>query len=125
MKASADDHPRRDFVGRGLLINVLRALHLIGVVGTGAAVLGESSHSVASWYVGLLFASGLLIAALDRWSDPAYFNQLNGQLVLLKLVILCVVGWLAGISTMLFWLVLVASAMMTHAPSRLRHRKLF
>ena len=125
MKAGANGHPRRDFVGRGLLINVLRALHLIGVVGTGAAVLDASGNSMASWYVGLLFASGILIAALDRWADPAYFNQLNGQLVLLKLVVLCVVGWLAGISAMLFWLVLVGSAMMTHAPSRLRHRKLF
>lgn len=119
---------RRDFAGRGLLINLLRALHLIGVVGIGAAVLGASVGMATTWYATLLIASGLGIAALDRWSDSTYFRQLNGQLVLLKLASLVVVAWLAGFGTIFeawFWLVLVASAMMTHAPGWLRHRKLF
>lgn len=119
---------RRDFAGRGPLINLLRALHLVGVVGTGAAVLGALAGTATMWYVGLLIFSGIGIATLDRWADPAYFRQLNGQLVLLKLLSLGVVGWLAGFGSTFavwFWLVLVASALMTHAPGWLRHRKLW
>ena len=116
---------RRDFAGRGLLINLLRAVHLVGVVGTGAIVLGVPAGVATTWYAGLLIASGVGIAALDRWADPAYFRQLNGQLVMLKLVSLFGVAWLAGFNAPYFWLVLAASAMMTHAPGWLRHRKLF
>jgi hypothetical protein len=122
---SADLNTRRDFAGRGLIINLLRALHLVGVVGLGAAVLGATTAPATPWYAALLIASGIGIAALDRWAEAAYFRQLNGQLVFLKLVLLVLAGWWTGIDAILFWVLLIASALMTHAPGWVRHRKLF
>ncbi|MBI5921676.1 MAG: hypothetical protein HY847_08470 [Betaproteobacteria bacterium] len=122
---STDTNTRRDFAGRGLIINLLRAVHLVGVVGLGAAVLGAVTSPATAWYAALLVASGIGIAALDRWAEPAYFRQFNGQLVFLKLVLLILVGWWTGVDATLFWVLLVASALMTHAPGRVRHRQLF
>ncbi len=116
---------RRDFFGRVVLINLLRALHLVGVVGLGAAALGVRPVSETTAFAGILMASGILIAALDRWVNPDYFLQLNGLTVLLKVLLLAGVAMLAGFDAVLFWAVLVGSVLMAHAPRALRHRKMF
>lgn len=123
MSDAGEPENRRDFFGRSLLINLLRALHLVGVVGLGAAALGIRPVSETAAFVGILIASGVLIAALDRWANPAYFFQLNGLAVLLKVLLLAGVGMLAGFNALLFWAVLVGSVLVAHAPRRLRHRK--
>lgn len=115
----------RDFFGRSLLINLLRALHLVGVVGLGAAALGIRPVSETTVFVGVLLASGILIAALDHWANRAYFLQLNGLAVVLKVLLLAGVGMLAGFDATLFWAVLVGSVLVAHAPRKLRHRKIF
>ena len=125
MTDSGNEGNRRDFSGRGLLINLLRALHLVGMVGLGAAALGVRPVSETTVFVGILMASGVFIAALDRWADPAYFFQLNGLAVLVKVLLLAGVGMLAGFNAVLFWAVLVGSVLVAHAPRRLRHRRIF
>lgn len=125
MNDDDDAENRRDFYGRSLLINLSRALHLVGVIGLGAAALGVRTVSETTAYVGVLVASGVLIAALDRWANPAYFCQLSGLAVVLKVLLLAGVGMLAGFNAMLFWALLVGSVLMAHAPRWLRHRKLF
>lgn len=124
MSDARDVEYRRDFFGRSMLINLLRALHLVGVVGLGVAALGIRPVSETTVFVGILMASGILIAALDRWANPAYLFQLNGLAVLLKVLLLAAVGMLAGFSAALFWAVLVGSVLMAHAPRRLRHRRI-
>ena len=124
----SEDHEagiHRDFVGRGLLINLLRALHLVGVIGLGAAVLGVRPATETAAYVGVLVGAGIAIAALDRWANPAYFSQANGLAVLFKVLLLGAVAMLAGFDGILFWTVLVGSVLIAHAPRRVRHRKLF
>ena len=115
----------RDFNGRRLLVNLLRALHLVGVVGIGGAVLSVIPPAETAIYGGLLVASGVGMLALDGWADPAYFSQLNGQAIILKVVLLSGAAWLSGIGAALFWAVLVGSVLISHAPRWLRHRKLF
>lgn len=124
MNDDDDAENRRDFFGRALLINLLRALHLVGVVGLGAAALGVRPVSETTVYVGILVASGVFIAALDRWANSAYFFQLSGLAVLLKVLLLAGVGMLAGFNAVLFWALLVGSVLMAHAPRWLRHRKI-
>lgn len=119
----AEQH--RDFPGRGFVINLLRALHLVGVVGLGAAMLGVRPASETMAFVGMLMAAGIAIAALDRWANPAYFSQVNGLAVLFKVLLLAAVGMLTGFTASLFWSVLVGSVLISHAPRLLRHRKLF
>ena len=125
MSDGDDKEIHRDFFGRGVLINLLRALHLVGIIGLGAAMLGPRPASETAIYVGVLMGAGVAIAALDRWANPAYFSQVNGLAVLFKLLLLAGVGMLAGFTAALFWSVLVGSVLISHAPRLLRHRKLF
>lgn len=125
MNDAGDAENRRDFFGRVLLINLLRALHLVGVVGLGAAALGIRPVSETTIFLGILVASGIFIAALDRWANSAYFCQLSGLAVLLKVLLLAGVGMLAGFNAVLFWALLVGSVLMAHAPRWFRHRRIF
>lgn len=123
--AAAANFVRRDFAGRRLLVGLLRALHLVGVVGLGAALLGADAVSASGAFVVLLVAAGLGLMALDRWSDAAYLRQVSGLAMCAKLLLLTTLVSLFGMHLALFWSVLVLSVLIAHAPGRLRHRQLF
>lgn len=113
----------RDFPGRGLLINVLRVFHIAGLAGISAVVLAGAG-AAASW-AALMAVSGLGIVALDAWANPVYFRQAKGLGTLLKIaLVMLLASWEAG-RVPLFWFVLAFSVALSHAPSRVRHRKLF
>ncbi len=121
--ALGEDDDHRDFPGRGLLINVLRVFHIAGLAGISAVVLAGMGGA-ANWGA-LMLISGLGIVALDAWANPCYFRQIKGLGTLLKLALVgMLVVWEAG-RLPLFWFVLAFSVALSHAPGRLRHRKLF
>lgn len=112
----------RDFPGRRWLVVFLRAAHLAGVVGVGAGLLAGSAS--AGPFAGLLVISGLLMAALDAWSNPVWLRELAGLSLLVKLVLLL---WFAADEAArpaLFWIILVFSTLFSHAPASFRHRQL-
>lgn len=115
---------RRDFRGRVALITVMRALHMVGVVGCGAALLSVRPTAETEAYALLLTASGSSIVLLDLWANPEYFRQLSGLAIMLKLLLLAASIWLIGIQAAIFWVVLVGSVLLSHAPKRLRHYRL-
>ena len=118
-----EDDGHRDFPGRGLLINILRVFHIAGLAGISAVVLAGMGGA-ANWGA-LMLGSGLGIVALDAWANPLYFRQAKGVGTLLKLaLVFLLVVWEAG-RLPLFWFVLAFSVALSHAPGRLRHRKLF
>lgn len=118
-----DDDGHRDFPGRSLLINVLRVFHVAGLAGISAVVLAGAPGAEA--WGGLMLASGLGIVALDAWANPMYFRQAKGVGTLLKLgLVVLLVVWSAA-RLPLFWFVLAFSVALSHAPGRLRHRRLF
>jgi hypothetical protein len=117
--------PQRDFPGKRLVINSLRAAHLVGVVGVGAGVL--VGWPLPQWqpYAFTLLGSGLAILLLDWWSNPRHLAQANGLFVLAKLALM---GWFVlqpGQREWIFWSILVCSALVAHAPASLRHRDVF
>jgi hypothetical protein len=113
--------PGRDFPGKRWAVNLLRAVHLIGVVGLGAGVLGELD--APRWFAFGLTASlsGLLILAIDGWSRPGYFGQYVGLAMVGKLILLAVLLVWPSQRAVLFWSILVFSVLFAHAPARLRH----
>ncbi len=118
-----EDDGHRDFRGRGLLINVLRVFHIVGLAGISAVVLAGMGG--AGKWGALMLISGLGIVALDAWANPLYFRQAKGLGTLLKLgLVMLLVAWEAG-RLPLFWFVLAFSVALSHAPGRLRHRQLF
>lgn len=116
---------RRDFRGRILLLSLLRVFHVIGVVGSGAVLLGAQPLAESYLYALLLVVSGTSIVLLDGWSNPEYFRQVSGLAILLKVLLLTLAIWLAGLMPAIFWAVLVGSVLLSHAPRRLRHRRLW
>jgi hypothetical protein len=111
---------RRTFCGRRLFVNLLRTVHVVAMVGCGVGIL--TSAAFAGWrgYALALFASGLGMIALDRIANPEYFHQLDGLTAPLKLVSFATLAWLLS-PVVAFWLVLVVSVLVAHAPGRLRH----
>lgn len=115
---------RRDFRGRVLLLSLLRVAHLVGVVGSGAVLLGAQPLAGSEAYALVLVGSGLGILLLDRWTNPDYLRQVSGLGILLKISLLSITVLLAGLVEPVFWAVLVGSVMLTHAPRRVRHRQI-
>lgn len=99
----------------------LRTLHLVGVVGLGAALLGAPVGKSGAW---LTLCSGLGLFAselLDRRIAPA---ELAGLVVLAKLAtVAAMLRWPAA-APELFWILLAVSAVSAHAPKSLRHWRL-
>lgn len=113
----------RDFPGRRWLIVALRALHLVGLVGVGAALLAAQPLSATPFLLALV-GSGIAMLLLDLWAAPAYLAEVAGGAVLVKLALL---AWFAldpGHRLPLFWVILLLSATIAHAPARVRHRRL-
>lgn len=123
MREPKEDDGHRDFPGRGLLINILRVFHIVGLAGISAVVLAGAGGA-AQWG-GLMLVSGLGIIGLDAWANPLYFRQAKGLGTLLKIVlVVLMVVWEPG-RLSLFWSILAFSVALSHAPGRIRHRQLF
>ena len=108
---------------RRWLVVVLRAVHLIGVVGTGASLLGSLPDAQAEAFIALLLGSGVAMLFADAWSQRGYLHTRAGLAILIKLGL---VTWffldpLRRIT--LFWIILIYTAIVAHAPARWRHRR--
>ena len=98
---------------------VLRCAHLAGLVLLGAALLGAPLQLRDGALLTLLTGLALFVAELA--DTRIRLGELAGVVVLLKLG---AVAWMAlhpEAAPTLFWLVLVVSALMSHAPRPLRH----
>lgn len=113
----------RDFPGRRWLIVALRTVHLVGLVGTGAALLGSVPLSMSMPFVMTLMLSGIAMLAIDLWAAPGYLAEVAGGAIFVKLALLV---WLAldpPRQLVLFWAILVLSSAVAHAPAWVRHRQ--
>ena len=112
----------RDFAGKRWLNLGLRTVHIAGIVLLGAALLNGTDASLGAI---ITFASGLGMFASDTWANPLQLREVAGFGVLVKLGL---VAWMALQPTLavnIFWLILVISTLLSHAPGALRHRQLF
>ncbi len=112
----------RDFPGRRWLNLSLRTVHLVAIVLLGAALLGGGEISTGAW---LTLFSGLGMFAGDVWSNPGHVREIAGCGVALKLLLVALMVFLPALALPLFWAILVLSALLSHAPGALRHKRLF
>lgn len=116
-----DDY--RGFPGKAWVINCLRMLHLAGVVGVGATLLG--GHPACDAFCLLMVGSGVAIIALDVWSNPAYLAQVRGLAMVVKVGLAFYLAFGAEDRVPVFWGILALSVLLSHAPGRIRHRRVF
>ncbi len=103
----------------------LRTLHLIGLSGLGAGFLYPGTDESWRFFFHLAVWSGLALSLLFIWSDGVWLLQLQGQVIVAKIVLLSVAFATPDLRMPLFVLVIVLSAVVSHAPSRIRHIKVF
>ena len=116
MADSADDKPAAWRRWLGIL---LRTTHLSAVTLLGAALLGAPvATGSAATFTAL---SGAALLVIERFDGRILLGDLSGWVSLTKLA---VVAWMAidpARAPIVFWLVLVVSAISSHAPRGLRH----
>jgi hypothetical protein len=103
---------------RGLGI-ALRAAHLGAVTWLGAALLGAPVPLGQA--TAIVLSSGAALLLIETLDARLRWNELAGGVSLAKLA---VVAWMAldpARAPLLFWVVLFASALSSHAPRRWRH----
>jgi hypothetical protein len=124
VNAARGEDAHRDFPGRIVLINLCRIGHVAGLAGVSAWVLAGPRLDFHLFAV-LLVASGLGIMALDTWSNPLYLRQISGLAMLGKLGLVVLMALSEDLRVPLFWLILIYSVAISHAPGRIRHHRLF
>jgi hypothetical protein len=122
LKDRSQPSPPRFFPGQRWLNIGLRALHLLGVAGTGAALLVPVAAD-GPWrhYLMLTLATGVAMSLIDAWSDRRWLLQLSGQAVLLKLLLLGLIPLWPAAGPVLLAVVIILSAVVSHAPAGVRH----
>jgi len=114
---------RHSFPGRRLVVNALRIVHVAGLALLAASLLGSANDLQLA--AGTMLISGLGIVVLDAWANPAWFRQLAGIATLFKLGLVALLFSGDAARVPLFWIVLVFSVALSHAPGSVRHRRLF
>ena len=59
------------------------------------------------------------------WTNPGHVREVAGCGVLLKLVLVALMAFVPALALPIFWIILVLSTLLSHAPGALRHRQLF
>lgn len=100
---------------------VLRSLHLVAVIGLGAALLGASlsSHLPS---MGVL-VTGMALFAIDLRTKPQLLQQWSGAALVIKLCAIGLMAFSPELRAPLFWGVIVWSAIFAHAPASFRHAR--
>ena len=101
---------------------VLRSLHLAGVVDAALGVLGHGTPHAAG--IALMLVTGFALYAIDLWQNRGLWREVAGVFIVVKLLGLAAMLALPAIAALLFWLLLVASAVVSHAPYSFRHRRI-
>ena len=101
------------------LSEALRTAHLAGVVWVGAAlVAGQPVDPRAS---ALMVASGVALLLGELRAGRMALLELAGAVVLLKLALMVWMALDARQAAWIFWTLLVASSISSHAPKAWRH----
>ncbi len=106
---------------------LLRTVHIIAVVGLGAHLLGAVSPPLwpPAGLAGAILSSGLAMFAIDLYHDRAHVRQVAGLAVLVKLALTAGLIVAPNLGLTLFWVLIVLSAIVSHAPKRFRHHVVF
>ena len=103
----------------------LRTLHLLGVAGVGGGVIFTLEHHLWLNYWWLALASGTLMMLLDMIGNPVWLVQIRGIVVLFKLVLLLLLGNDPDWDRFLLFVIIILSAIVSHAPGSLRYYSLY
>lgn len=103
----------------------LRTLHLLAVAGVGGGVLFGLDRELWFNYWWLALASGALMMLIDIISNPVWFVQVRGLVIAVKLILLVFLGTYPGWDSLVLAVIVILSAVISHAPGKLRYYSLY
>jgi len=110
------------FAARRWLSIAMRTLHLVGVVLSAVVIFGGSPHHTLAF--GSTFVTGVGLFGIELWRDREHWKEVAGAFVLLKLLLVLAMILMPVQAATLFWILLITSSLVSHAPKSLRHRRL-
>jgi len=99
----------------------LRTLHLLALAGVGGGVLFGLDKGLWINYWWLAMASGALMMLMDMISNPVWLVQIRGVVIFVKLIMLAVLGLYPQWDSLILAVIIVISAVISHAPGKLRY----
>lgn len=103
----------------------LRTLHLIAVTGVGGGILFGLEQGLWINYWWLALVSGSLMMLIDIVSNPVWVVQVRGLVIFLKLVLLVFLGGDPSNDGLVLMVIIVISAVISHAPGKLRYYSIY
>jgi len=103
----------------------LRTLHLLAVAGVGGGILFGLEKDLWLSYWWLALATGAVMMLIDMISNPVWLLQVRGLTVLLKLILVGLLGRYPGYDSYLLVIIIVISAVISHAPGKLRYYSVY
>jgi hypothetical protein len=103
----------------------LRTLHLLAVAGVGGGVLFALEKDLWINYWWLALVSGILMMLMDIAANPVWIVQARGVVILLKLILLALLGINPDWDSFLLAVIIIISAVISHAPGKLRYYSLY
>ena len=103
----------------------LRTLHLVAVAGVGGGILFDLDNGLWINYWWLALVSGSLLMLIDVVSNPVWLVQVRGFSVYFKLILLAFLGSYPEWDRFLILVIIVISAVISHAPGKLRYYSLY
>ncbi|MBB1439995.1 hypothetical protein H5202_15210 [Shewanella sp. SG41-4] len=99
----------------------LRALHIIGVVGSGGGMIFNLELSLWFNYWLIAIISGVLLMSWEIIRDWRWLIQLKGVLTLLKVILLGFFIQISQCHSELVIFIILLSVIVSHGPAGLRH----
>ncbi|MBV8046166.1 MAG: hypothetical protein JO171_03375 [Paludibacterium sp.] len=116
-------HPllQRDARALRWLTVFLRGLHLVAIILFCATLLSVQPQAGQPAGGLAVLVTGLALWALDLWRHPAHLRQAVSLCMLLKLLLVAGMILMPTWRLPLMWLIVVWSALFSHAPSSFRN----
>ena len=103
----------------------LRTLHLLAVAGVGGGILFALEKELWINYWWLALVSGVLMMVIDIVSNPVWVVQVRGLAIFLKLILLAFLGSYPSLDGWLLAVIIIISAVISHAPGKLRYYSVY
>jgi hypothetical protein len=103
----------------------LRTLHILAVAGVGGGILFGLEKDLWINYWWLALVSGVLMMAIDIVSNPVWVVQVRGLAIFLKLILLAFLGSYPSLDSWLLFVIIIISAVISHAPGKLRYYSVY
>lgn len=99
----------------------LRTLHLLAVAGVGGGILFALEKDLWINYWWLALVSGVLMMVMDIAANPIWIVQVRGVVIIFKLILLALMVSYPAWGSFLLLVIIIISAVISHAPGKLRY----